>query len=326
VSARGGGGRRAARGASRPASRAASRAASRPAAVTPALLRRWAIPAPDAAGDKESRGRVLVVGGAPSLPGAVVLAATAALRAGAGKLQIATGRDIATAVGIAVPESLVVALPETRAGAVAAGAARLLRQHVAHTQALLVGPGLTGDPGALLAALVRQVERATVVLDAGALAPLARRRSLLHRLRGRAVITPHVAEMATLLGLEPDEVEAAPLRVARDAARELRAVVALKGATTIIAAPDGRAWAYAAGDVGLATSGSGDTLAGIVAGLAARGCEPAQAAVWGVHVHGAAGNALGRRVGRVGFLARELLAEVPRVLQRLGGRRRRGGR
>jgi ADP-dependent NAD(P)H-hydrate dehydratase len=291
--------------------------ASRPAAVAPALLRRWALPRPDAQGDKESRGRVLVVGGAPSLPGAVVLAATAALRAGAGKLQIATCRSIATAVGIAVPESLVVALPETRAGAIAAGGARVLRDHAAHTQALLVGPGLTGDPGALLAALVRRVTGATVVVDAGALAPLGRRRTLLHPLAGRAVVTPHAAEMAALLGLDVGEVEADAPAVARRAARELRAVVALKGPTTVVAAPDGRAWAYDGGDVGLATSGSGDTLAGVVAGLAARGCEPAQAAVWAVYTHGAAGNALARRVGRVGFLARELLAEVPRVLQRL---------
>ena len=299
---------------------------SKPVAVTPALLRAWALPEPDGAGDKESRGRVLVVGGAPSLPGAVLLAGSAALRAGAGKLQIATCRSIAPWIGIAVPEALVIGLPETRTGAIAAGAAARLKEEAGGAQALLVGPGLLGDAGPLLAGLVRLAaggDDATLLLDAGALAALAARPALLHPLRGRTVITPHASEMAQLRGLEREEVEREPLRVARDAARELRAVVALKGPTTIVAAPDGRAWAYDGGDVGLATSGSGDTLAGIAAGLAARGCDAAQAAVWAVYLHGAAGNVLARRVGRVGFLARELLAEVPRVMASASRRRRR---
>jgi NAD(P)H-hydrate repair Nnr-like enzyme with NAD(P)H-hydrate dehydratase domain len=123
--------------------------------------------------------------------------------------------------------------------------------------------------------------------------------------------------MAGVLGMEKEEVEADPLAVALRAAEELGAVVALKGPDTLIAAPDGRAYRYPGGRVGLATSGSGDVLAGLVAGLLARGAEPAGAAAWGVWLHGEAGNALARRVGPIGYLARELPAEVPRLLQRL---------
>jgi NAD(P)H-hydrate repair Nnr-like enzyme with NAD(P)H-hydrate dehydratase domain len=114
-------------------------------------------------------------------------------------------------------------------------------------------------------------------------------------------------------------VEAEPLATAREAAERLGCVVALKGATTHVAAPDGRAWANEGGSVGLGTSGSGDTLAGLVAGLLARGAEPAQALVWGVYVHAEAGARLSRRIGELGFLARELPAEMPGILTELAG-------
>jgi len=257
-----------------------------------------------------------------------VLAATAALRAGAGKLQVATCRSIATAVGIAVPEALVVPLPETREGEIAPSGASRVSEQLAGTAALLVGPGLVGERAVagLVTGLLRQVRDATVVVDAAALSPLGADHSLLRDLRGRAVLTPHTGEMAGLLDVEEDVVERDAEAVARRAAADLRAVVALKGAVTYVAAPDGRLWVYDGGDVGLATSGSGDTLAGIIAGLAARGAEPAQAAVWGVYLHGAAGNVLSRRMGGIGFLAREVLDEVPPLMAALAKARGTRGR
>jgi NAD(P)H-hydrate repair Nnr-like enzyme with NAD(P)H-hydrate dehydratase domain len=105
--------------------------------------------------------------------------------------------------------------------------------------------------------------------------------------------------------------------MARQAAGLLGCVVALKGGCTYIAAPDGEAWSYEGGSVGLATSGSGDTLAGIIAGLLARGASPLEAAQWGVYLHGEAGNRLCLSVGPLGFLARELLAEIPAVMAEL---------
>jgi hydroxyethylthiazole kinase-like uncharacterized protein yjeF len=135
---------------------------------------------------------------------------------------------------------------------------------------------------------------------------------------GRAVLTPHAGEMASLLGIEKEAVEDDPATVAREAAARFGVVVALKGPETWIAEPDGTLYHYSGGSVGLATSGSGDTLAGIVAGLAARGASAAHAAVWGAYLHGAAGQALARRLAPIGYLARELLDEVPGVMRRLG--------
>jgi NAD(P)H-hydrate repair Nnr-like enzyme with NAD(P)H-hydrate dehydratase domain len=113
-------------------------------------------------------------------------------------------------------------------------------------------------------------------------------------------------------------VERDPARVARLAADRFGAVVALKGAETWIAEPAGKLYRYTGGSIGLATSGSGDTLAGIVTGLAARGASPVRATLWATYLHGAAGRQLARRVGPLGFLARELLAELPPLLRRLG--------
>ena len=125
---------------------------------------------------------------------------------------------------------------------------------------------------------------------------------------------PHVREMADLLGCEPDEVAADPLGSARRAAAHYGAVALVKGPYSHIAAPDGAAFRFEGGGVGLATSGSGDVLAGIVGGLCARGADPLTATLWGVWLHGEAGRILTREVGRLGFLARELLDRIPGLM------------
>ncbi|GAC1647672.1 MAG: NAD(P)H-hydrate dehydratase [Gemmatimonadaceae bacterium] len=290
--------------------------------LSPALLRRHAVPKPDRRSDKDSRGRVLIVGGCRELCGAVILSGAAAMRVGAGKLQVATAAPVALAVAIAIPEALVLHLAATRSGGIAPGpATTILRSRVAHVDALLIGPGMREDKSTdmLVVGLVRALsEQTTVVLDAGALPILARRESLLHPLGGRVVITPHAGEMASLVGEEKRTIEDEPVRWASTVARQLGGVVVLKGSTTIVAAPDGQLFRYARGRVGLATSGSGDVLAGLVTGLAARGASPLDAALWGVYLHGEAGNVLVRQRGAIGFLAHELSEEVPTLLQRIG--------
>jgi NAD(P)H-hydrate repair Nnr-like enzyme with NAD(P)H-hydrate dehydratase domain len=128
------------------------------------------------------------------------------------------------------------------------------------------------------------------------------------------VILPHAGEMAGLLGWTREQVEADPEASARRAAETLGVVGVIKGPCSYVVAPDGRCFRFEGGGVGLATSGSGDTLAGIVGGLCARGADPLTAALWGVYVHGEAGRALSDRVGRVGFLAREILDEIPAIV------------
>lgn len=286
--------------------------------LTSSLLRRWSLPQPDEGGDKEERGRVLVVGGAPEMPGALILAATAALRAGAGKLQMATCASVRANIACAVPEALAVALPETKRGGIAASGANLIAENIKRADAILVGPGMVDKAATseFIANLLPKVgDKTCVILDAAALEFLKRAPDGLHNLKGACIITPRAGEMASLTGAEKKEIEREPLKFAREAAKNLNAVVALKGAETFIVAPSGEAFCNRHGNVGLATSGSGDTLSGVIAGLAARGATPLQAAAWGVFLHAKAGERLAAKMNLLGYLARELLAEIPHVMR-----------
>lgn len=283
------------------------------------LLRGWPLPDPAQGGSKEDRGRVLVVGGSRQLVGGVLLAGVAALRAGAGKLQVATVEQVAASLAVAIPEARVMPQEAGDGG----GLARLDQQvleFVAKADAVLVGPGM--EQNRATRRVVRQILARTVavaVADAGALHPsTAQARSKGPGLEGTGlVMTPHHGEMASLLDIGIEQVDASPADIALRYARDNNVVLALKGPTTWIAAPDGRLWVNTGGSAGLGTSGSGDVLAGLVTGLAARGATPGQAAVWGVYLHAQAGEALARSLGQVGFLARELSAKVPMLMQNL---------
>lgn len=283
--------------------------------VDDALLRAWPLPRPAPDGDKEDRGRVLVIAGSAEMPGAAIVAGTAALRAGAGKLVIATSRSAAQTVAGGVPEARVLALPEASDGGPSMHALPLLQPLAGHVAAVLIGPGMVGREVtlALVQALLPLLRGVPVVLDALAMDIVRSQR----RFAQPVLLTPHAGEMAHLTGEEKEELKEEPLAMARRTAAAWNAVVALKGATTTIARPDGVAWSHQLEAPGLGTSGSGDVLAGLVAGLAARGAPLEQAAAWGVALHARAGQALERRMGTLGYLARELAGEVPALMETL---------
>jgi hydroxyethylthiazole kinase-like uncharacterized protein yjeF len=294
---------------------------SEPVDLTPEVLRGMPLPQPDAkAGSKDARGGALLVAGSRELPGAALLAANAVLRAGAGRLRVATGRSLALAFGLAMPEAMVIGLPETANGGLRPGVGRLLSSRAAICRSLLIGPGLSGDAGTrdVVRTLLTAHPDKPAILDAGALSDLEAHRPFLQERTGPTLLTPHAGEMARLLGRDRAAIEADPLGAAREAAQTFRATVIMKGADTHVVSPDGEAWLHRGGHVGLATSGSGDVLAGILAGLLARGAESTVAALWGVYLHGAAGRRLAREEGPLGFLARDLPAQVPGLMAELG--------
>ncbi|SHH12381.1 NAD(P)H-hydrate dehydratase [Massilia sp. CF038] len=286
-------------------------------------LRGWPLPMPSSEGDKEQRGHVLVLGGSREMPGAVILAATAALRAGAGKLTIATGASVAQLVALAMPEARVIGLRETPEGGFTVDAIDALDPLAGKIGAILIGPGMQDETAtaALVRALLPRLEDCAIVLDANAMGivrnPDRADDAAPFRFAVPVILTPHAGEMAHLSGQEKADIAADPVPVASHAARDWNAVLALKGARTIIAAPDGAMWQHEGGNVGLAISGSGDVLAGIIAGLAARGATLAQATCWGVALHARAGERLAERMGLLGYLARELAAEIPSLLEQL---------
>lgn len=292
-----------------------------PVALTPALLRGWPLPPRD--GAKDDRGGVLVIGGARRTPGAAALTGLTALRIGAGRLTLAVAGSVATALAVATPEAGVLALPEDADGSPTGEPARHLDDEIARADVVVVGPGLDEPEGT--AVLVRTVldalaavEQAgddgdagpALLLDAFALGVLPGLDRALPA--GRTVLTPNTAEAARLLDVPTDDLD--PADAAARVADRWGAVVACAGR---VAHPDGRVWESATGYAGLGTSGSGDVLAGAVAGLLAGGSAPEQAASWGTAVHGAAGDRLAARVGPLGYLARELADEVPAVLVEL---------
>ncbi len=274
------------------------------------------LPMPSGETDKNSRGQVLVIGGAARVPGAVMLTAEAALRVGAGKVRIATIAAAAIPIGIAMPEIGVIALPEDDGGNIAVVDDDALIATLDRVDAVVVGPGM-GDRDAA-ATLVRWVAArvnadATLLLDGAAVACAGTLDDALAPLHGRLILTPHAGEMAALMDGPADAIGES---TARDAACRFGAVVAMKGTQTIVAVPDHEPLHYAGGGIGLATGGSGDVLAGAIAGLAARGAPPRQATAWGVWLHGEAGRTLAQRTGPIGFLARELPPVLPTLLPR----------
>jgi hydroxyethylthiazole kinase-like uncharacterized protein yjeF len=283
-------------------------------------VREWPLPQPADGDSKEDRGRILVVGGSRSVPGGVLLAGEAALRVGAGKLQLATAASVATALAIAVPEALVIGLDEEDDGSLRADAGKVLADRATAVQALVIGVGMSEpEPVREIVRTLVEVEGpSAIVLDAAGITCLVGcGEELLAPARDRVILTPNAVEAAALAACELDLVTRDPLATAQRLVDELGVVVALKGATTYTCAPDGRVFADEAGNVGLGTSGSGDVLAGAIGGLAARGADPLHAAVFGTHLHAVAGDRLAERTGPLGYLARELAAEFPSILRDL---------
>lgn len=287
-----------------------------PRLVTPALLREWALP--DPGGSKYDRGQVLAVGGARATPGAIMLAGVAALRMGAGRLSLGLARSVAPQVAVAIPECGAFGLTEDEHGSVTGeDVGELLGSEAERSGAVLIGPGLDEPEGSLrvLTELVPRIPaEVPVVLDAYGATVLPRLDAeLTASLAGRLVLSPNSGELAILLEREElgEDMAAAVL----ECAERYGAAV---GCGTLVAW-EGALWEITAGDTGLGTSGSGDVVAGAMAGLLSRGATLAQSVAWAKHVHAQAGEELAARFGRVGYLAGELGSQLPSVMSTLGG-------
>jgi ADP-dependent NAD(P)H-hydrate dehydratase len=278
-------------------------------------LRTMPLPGNDKDTDKDSRGRVLFIGGSAVSPGAALLCGIAALRGGAGKVVVATAKPIADRLGLVAPEFGLVALHATSGGE-PDGRDDSLDRHLAQCDAVLIGPGMMDEENVRTMALrVLNQIKVPVVLDAAAITAFADNFEALRRFDMPRILTPHAGEMAKLLGVPKELVRNSPIDIATRASRELNSTIILKGATTYIANLDGTIWRHPAGVYGLATAGSGDTLAGLLAALLARGASPECASAWSVLVHGKAGTMLSQSIGPVGFLAGELPGTFPKILQ-----------
>lgn len=285
--------------------------------ITPEMVSSM-LPARPLDANKGTFGRVVVCGGSVNYIGAVRLACEAALRAGAGLVTLAAPASLQPILASGLTEVTHAPLPESEPGVVAAEAAAALQPYLEGAAALLLGCGLGQGPGAL--ALVESLALGAgrlppLVLDADALNLLSRVPRWWQRLPAGAILTPHPGEMSRLAGLPVADIQSRRLVVARDSAILWGKTVVLKGACTIVACPDGAVAINPSANPGLASGGTGDVLAGAIAGLAAQGLPPRSAATAGVGIHSLAGDMARRRTGPAGMLAGDLLPLLPEAIK-----------
>ncbi len=263
---------------------------------------------------KGDAGRVVVVAGSPGFLGAAALASHAAVKAGAGLVSLLTPAGSYPLLAIKLNEEMVHALPESEAGVLAEAAVQEILQKAEAADVLAIGPGL--GTSAKTQEVVREVLlkiTTPVVIDADALTALKGHLDVLKDMQAPKVLTPHAGEMARLLEISAEEVNADRINLAQKAAVVWNAVVVLKGAQTVIACPNGSVYVNTTGCNAMATGGSGDVLTGIIAALAAQGISMEEAALCGVYLHGLAGELATER--SIGLAAGEISLALPQARQ-----------
>ena len=276
------------------------------------------LPARPRDGHKGTFGTVVVLAGSQGFTGAAYLASMGAARSGAGIVRLLVAHSIYPILAEKCTEVIVGPVPEISPGVVGHASLSGILRGFAGADAGVIGPGLGRDASTrrLIEDLVPRVA-APLVLDADALNLLSEHRTILPRLSPQIVLTPHPAEFARLSGLETTAVQHDRRGIASRFAKVWNKVVVLKGADTVIAAPDGRVTLNPVATPALASGGTGDVLAGLIAGLMGQKLPPFEAAVTGVHLHSLAGLDLEASMGQAGVLASDLLPQLPRVMERL---------
>lgn len=263
-------------------------------------------------GNKGTFGRILMVAGARGYSGAAVLAARAAFRTGAGLVHLAAPRGIMNILEKKILEAVKVPLPETKYETIDRGAEPILLSLIEKSDLMVIGPGITSRPetARLVRDLLPKVRR-PMIIDADALNILAQDPRLISKIRVPFILTPHPGEFARLIRSSPRMVNEHRIDWTLKFARQWGGVVVLKGAPTVIASPDGEVFVNPTGNSGLATAGSGDVLAGMIAGLLAQTKAPLEAALCGAFLHGLAADHKVKRSNEYSLIAGDLIEQIP---------------
>jgi NAD(P)H-hydrate epimerase len=284
------------------------------------------LPARPRDGHKGTFGKAMIAAGSSHYTGAPYLCAAAAARVGAGLVTLATTHEVQALVAAALHEPTFLQLPSAQGG-IGARAGRLLRNALAGYDAFLIGPGLGQAPGTgrflndvLGTGRMRSANGQRLpplLIDADGLNALSEQKGWWIRLPAGNLLTPHAGEFARLSKMTREEIAAEREGAASRFARQWQQHVLLKGAFTVIAAPDGRVTLLPFANPALATAGSGDVLSGIIVGLMAQGLAPHEASIAGGYVHGLAGELARDEIGDAGVVAGDLLPRIPRAVRRL---------
>jgi NAD(P)H-hydrate epimerase len=274
------------------------------------------------AAHKGTYGHLLLVAGSPGKTGAAALGAAAAMRSGTGLVTVATAASQQPIVAAHVLEAMSEPLPETSAHALALRAREVIAELAAPRDAVAIGPGLglEDETRQVVRSLVEKLDKPMAV-DADALSALTGHLELLRTAPRARCLTPHPGEMARMLGVGVSDVQRDRLETARAFAIRYRTHVVLKGAHSVIAAPDGRVFLNPTGNPGMASGGTGDVLTGMLGAFLARGLDAEAALQSSVYLHGSAGDIAAERVGEESLIARDVIAAIPEAFKRLGGTR-----
>lgn len=283
---------------------------------------RASLPMRPSTAHKYSVGKVLVVAGSKGFTGAAALCATAALRAGAGAVVLATPESVYPILARKLSEVIVEPVPSTKEGTMAAAAFDKVMERIRWADVTVVGPGLSRNPETQQTILrIIEANKSKMLVDADGLNALAEAGTdRLRKSRGRFILTPHTGEMARLTKQSSAAIEQHRVAVAQRVAQKLGHTVILKGAPTVTAADDGFAYVNPTGNPGMATVGAGDVLAGIVAALWAQGLTVDQASYCGVYLHGLAGDFAAQKLGQASVVAHDLIDYLPSAFEKVRGR------
>lgn len=268
--------------------------------------------------NKGTYGKAFIIAGSMGMMGAAVMSGLAALRSGAGLVELAVPACIQSQVAPSLMEAIVRGMDDEEDGTMSYMSAEKILKFIKHASGYAVGPGLSKSSG-LLKLLGRIIEEAEVpgVIDADGLNLLAQDMELLNRAGCNMIVTPHPGEMARLTGMSIDFIQKNRIDCARDFSMKHKVVTVLKGANTVVASPEGEVFINATGNPGMARGGSGDVLTGIIVSLLAQGIKALDAAKAGVYIHGLAGDMASCEKGEYGMKAGDIIDNIPYAIRKV---------
>lgn len=271
--------------------------------------------------NKGDYGKGNIIAGSTGLTGAAILACKAALKSGMGLLKLYIPESLNVIITTAVPETVTVPLVEVRKGVIGINNFNKVIEESNKSDVLAIGPGcgLNAEVGELLKRIIFEVHK-PLVIDADGLNALAKNVQWLENKKSDVIITPHPGEMSRLCGKSVEEVNDHPIETALEFSREWGIITVLKGSRTVIATPTGEVYINVNGNPGMATAGSGDVLTGVITSFIAQGFQALDAAVFGVYIHGMAGDIMAESRGEHGLLAGDIVEGITRALKVLAGR------
>ena len=261
-------------------------------------------------------GHIFILAGSRGMTGAAALCSNAAMRSGAGLVTLGIPVSLNSIMSRKLTEVMTVSLPETDKITLSLKAEREILKKTKASDAVVLGPGLSQHPDTqkLINKLILKINK-PMILDADALNAISKKPGRFKKIKMAYIITPHPGEMARLVNKSREYIKNNRLNVAKKFSRDYNAVVVLKGADTIVAAPDMDYYINNTGNPGMATAGSGDVLAGIIAGFLGQGLKAFDASVLGVYVHGLAGDFAAKDKGETGLIAGDILENIPYAIK-----------